>query len=134
MATKRYYSVSRISLSVLRASGKSARVVFDPITGAGSDLVTSDKELQADLEKHYQFGTMFFLDEKFAAKQEEQQKTKRKAMDVKVEQKIEEVTITCLDDAKEYLSDRFGISRTKMNSMKAIEEHAKANNIKFIGL
>ena len=94
--------------------------------------MTDDKELQSAIEKHYRFGTLFVVDNIYS--EQEQQKTKRKAMDVKVEPKIEEVTITCLDDAKEYLSDRFGISRTKMNSMKAIEEHAKANNIKFIGL
>lgn len=133
MATKRYISTSHISLSVFLPSGKSKRVSFNPITGSGSFFITDDKELQNALEKHYRFGTLFIVDPIYV-EQEEQQKAKRKAMDVKVEQKIEEVTITCLDDAKEYLSDRFGISRTKMNSMKAIEEHAKANNIKFIGL
>lgn len=132
MATKRYISTSHISLSVLLPSGKSKRVSFSPITGSGSYFMTDDKELQNALEKHYRFGTLFNVDDLYS--EQELQKAKRKAVEVKAEPKIEEVTITCLDDAKEYLSDRFGISRTKMNSMKAIEEHATANHIKFIGL
>ena len=44
------------------------------------------------------------------------------------------ITITCLDDAKDYLSEKFGISRTKLRSKKAIEEAAADNGIEFVGI
>lgn len=132
MALKKYISTSHISLSVILPTGKSKRVVFSPITGSGSYFFTDDKELQSALEKHYRFGSLFNVDPNYV---EQQAKPKRnKVIDVEIEPKAVEITISCLDDAKEYLSDRFGISRTKMNSMKAIEEYAKANNVKFVGL
>lgn len=47
---------------------------------------------------------------------------------------VKKINITCLDDAKEYLSDKFGISRTKLRSKKAIEEAAAENGIEFVGI
>ncbi|MBR6631006.1 MAG: hypothetical protein IKK89_03550 [Alistipes sp.] len=47
---------------------------------------------------------------------------------------VTKITITCLDDAKDYLSEKFGISRTKLRSKKAIEEAAADNGIEFVGI
>ena len=47
---------------------------------------------------------------------------------------VTKITITCLDDAKDYLSEKFGISRTKLRSKKAIEEAAAENGIEFVGI
>ena len=47
---------------------------------------------------------------------------------------IKEVQVSCLDDAKDYLSDKFGISRTKLRSQEGIEKAAAANGVRFIGL
>ena len=47
---------------------------------------------------------------------------------------LTKVPVTCLDDAKEYLSEKFGISRTKIRSKKAIEEAAAENGIEFVGI
>ena len=44
------------------------------------------------------------------------------------------VTVTCTSDAKEYLADTFGISRTNLRSKAKIIEAAAKNGIKFEGL
>lgn len=47
---------------------------------------------------------------------------------------LTQVTVTDFEDARDYLSDKFGISRTKIRSQKAVIEAAKARGIVFIGL
>lgn len=44
------------------------------------------------------------------------------------------VKVACLDDAKEYLSEQFGVSGAKMRSKDSILKAAEAHNIKFEGL
>lgn len=44
------------------------------------------------------------------------------------------IKVACLDDAKEYLSEQFGVSGTKMRSKDSILKAAEAHNIKFEGL
>lgn len=44
------------------------------------------------------------------------------------------VTVACLDDAKEYLCDRFGLEPSKLKSANSIISHAAKNGIEFIGI
>ena len=47
---------------------------------------------------------------------------------------LKQVKVSDLAAAKDYLADKFGISRTALRSQKAILEHAAANGIEFEGL
>lgn len=47
---------------------------------------------------------------------------------------LTKVNVTDFEDARDYLSDKFGISRTKIRSQKAVKEAAEANGIVFVGL
>lgn len=47
---------------------------------------------------------------------------------------LTKVNVTDLEDARDYLSDKFGISRTKIRSQKAVKEAASANGIEFVGI
>lgn len=47
---------------------------------------------------------------------------------------LTKVNVTDFEDARDYLSDKFGISRTKIRSQKAVREAAEANGIVFVGL
>lgn len=47
---------------------------------------------------------------------------------------LKQVTVSDLAAAKDYLADKFGISRTALRSKKAIVEQAAANGIEFVGL
>ena len=44
------------------------------------------------------------------------------------------VEVPSAEDAKEYLIDKFGISRTKLRSIAAIKEVAASKGIEFIGI
>lgn len=129
MATKKYIAHSQVNLSVLMPNGKSTRVSFIPLTGKGSYFYTNDTELQEALEKHHRYGSLFSIDKRFSDAPK-----KDTSMDVKIEKPVTEVMVSCLDDAKDYLSEKFGESRTKMRTSKAIEELAATHNIVFIGL
>lgn len=47
---------------------------------------------------------------------------------------LKQVTVSDLAAAKDYLADKFGISRTTLRSKKAIVEQAAAKGIEFVGL
>ena len=50
------------------------------------------------------------------------------------ESNIRKVKVNDLGEAKDYLAETFGVSRTSLRGQKAILEAAKANNIEFEGL
>lgn len=133
MSTKKYKATSRVAISVIMPSGKSTRVSFTPLTGGGSYYFTSDEELQAAMEKHYRYGSLFMIDRSYVEETSKPKKEKT-PIEATIEPKVVEVQVNCLADAKDYMSEHFGISRTKMNSSKAIAEYAALHNVKFIGL
>lgn len=47
---------------------------------------------------------------------------------------LTKVNVTDFEDARDYLSDKFGISRSKIRTQKAVKEAAEANGIVFVGL
>lgn len=47
---------------------------------------------------------------------------------------LKQVTVSDLAAAKDYLADKFGISRTTLRGKKAIVEQAAAKGIEFVGL
>lgn len=109
---------------------KNAHISFSPLTGGGSVFYTSDERLQNALEQHSKFGKLYTIDslyqEKKAVVVEPVAEPKKK--------EITEISVTCLEDAKDYLSDKIGISRTKLRSKESILKSAAANNIHFNGL
>lgn len=137
---KRYMAYSHVCINVALNGGGVLHVAFEPITGGGSVFYTADSQVQEALENHNRFGKLFFLDEEIS---EEVQGEKEKETPVSEEAKdgdndtqgtLQEITVTCADDAKDYLSEHFGVSRTKMRSIKAIQEVASVNGIVFVGL
>ena len=46
----------------------------------------------------------------------------------------EAITVSSLDDAKDYLNEHFGIAKSQLRSRAAIEEHAKEHGIEFVGI
>lgn len=127
--TKTYKSPACISLSIILPSKKSVRVSFEPKSAnKGSVYHTDNEDIQYGLEHHYRFGKLFFLD-----KSEEKKKAEVKP---KTEEKKAEnvVKVSDLGTAKEYLAEKFGVSRTTMRSTAAVLAQAKLHNVKFEGL
>lgn len=130
MATIKYIAKTHVSLSVKMAEGKNAHISFTPLTGGGSVYYTADEQVQAALEQHPKYGKLYKTDTLYKERKAEEVKPKEE----KKKKEITEVRVTCLDDAKDYLSDKIGISRTKLRSQDSIIKAAAVNNIHFIGL
>lgn len=91
---------------------------------------TDNPVLQQVIENsnHFKSGKIF-LEKKIVLEQDPApvQQTEDKAEPIKV-------TVSCLDDAKEYMSDKFGVSGVKMRSKESILKAAEAHNVVFEGL
>lgn len=125
--TKRYTSSARVVISVATDNGGNMRVAFNPLTGGGSYFETSDEQLQKAIENNANYGKTFI------GLEVEEQATPAPA--AKEEPKgPKQVNVASLDDAKEYLAEKFGISRTKLRSKSAILAAAEENGIEFTGI
>lgn len=56
------------------------------------------------------------------------------AAPVEEAKEMKKVEVACLDDAKQYLVDNFGIAVRNLRSKKAIEDAATQNGIVFVGI
>lgn len=121
--TKKYIANRDLSINV--KLGKSSKhISFTPLTLSGSVYYTDDKDVQDALAKHPYCGSLFFSEDV-----EEQEQPKEEPR-----QQIAERNVTCIDDARDILADEYGISRTKIRTIDAINKVAEEVGIKFIGL
>ena len=133
--TKHYISDSHIAINVTLDDGESVHLSFIALSNGGSVFSTDSEELQNAIERHYRFGDLFTLDHI-----EEPKNTSETANEEYTSVKesedgnIQKITVNDLGEAKNYLADTLGISRTSLRSLKTILEVAKANNIEFEGL
>lgn len=133
--TKHYISDSHIAINVTLDGGESMHLSFIALSNGGSVFSTDSEELQNAIERHYRFGDLFTLDHV-----EEPKNTSETANEEYTSVKesedgnIQKITVNDLGEAKNYLADTLGISRTSLRSLKTILEVAKANNIEFEGL
>lgn len=133
--TKHYISDSHIAINVTLDGGESMHLSFIALSNGGSVFSTDSEELQNAIERHYRFGDLFTLDHI-----EEPKNTSETANEEYTPVKesedgnIQKITVNDLGEAKNYLADTLGISRTSLRSLKTILEVAKANNIEFEGL
>lgn len=133
--TKHYISDSHIAINVTLDGGESVHLSFIALSNGGSIFSTDSEELQNAIERHYRFGDLFTLDHI-----EEPKNTSETANEEYTPVKesedgnIQKITVNDLGEAKNYLADTLGISRTSLRSLKTILEVAKANNIEFEGL
>lgn len=133
--TKHYISDSHIAINVTLDGGESVHLSFIALSNGGSVFSTDSEELQNAIERHYRFGDLFTLDHI-----EEPKNTSETANEEYTPVKesedgnIQKITVNDLGEAKNYLADTLGVSRTSLRSLKTILEVAKANNIEFEGL
>lgn len=134
---KKYYSSdSHIAINVLLENGNSMHIAFTPISNGGSTYNTEEKVIQNALENHYRYNDLFVLDreEDTNAPIEEPTQNTEEDPNQAEESNIRKVKVNDLGEAKDYLAETFGVSRTSLRGQKAILEAAKANNIEFEGL
>lgn len=118
---KRYKSNTHACLSVSLRGGGNARVSFMPLSGGGSVYSTDDEGVQWGLEHHCKYGKLFTLDG-----------AEKKAAAVESPAVVEKVVkLSDWDTAKDYVSENFGVSRTKLHTRKQIVAAAKARGVVF---
>lgn len=130
MIRKTYKSKSDIALNIVLKNGKSAHISFTPLTGGGSMYKTADEDLQQALEKSAYFGSLFKvveavnMDEVAPAKEVERVEPR----------KTKVVKVSCLSDAKDYLANTYGVSRTNLKGKTSIVETAEGFGVEFDGI
>ncbi len=128
---KHYKANTCISVNVVLKSKKSIHVAFTPLSNGGSEYSTDNEEVQIALERHYKFGRLFRL---ASAENTPSGKSSAVAEKKDTEEEILKVKISDIASAKDYLADKYGISRTSLRTEKSILEAAKAHNVEFEGL
>lgn len=133
MAKKRYVSGRVIGLSVSLGGNRGAHVPFTPLSGGGSYYVTDSAEVQAGLEGHYLFGSLFRLD---ASSPEGDGPSAESASPEKPREPEgpRVVRVTDLNSAKDFLADRFGILRHDLRNKSSILRKAEEFGVRFEGL
>ena len=146
---KKYIAKTSVSINIVLGGGANRHIAFTSLTGGGSVFYTDDPEIQSALERHYKFGKLFILDtpkdkpispiDKPISPEDKPVSPKDKPGDgdeteAVVNPGLKTIVVTDPDSAKAYLAEHFGISRTKLTSIKKIKEAAEANGIVFEGI
>ncbi len=132
---KTYYATTEVSLSVKVGAGMK-HISFTPKSLGSSLYMTRDAKEQKGLESHPWFGEKYFLrdsvDEKKLAEEEKQ--NAEAAAKVVEENSVTTHHVDSLTEAKDYLADRFGVSRTLLKGKDDILNYAKENNVVLEGI
>ncbi len=132
---KKYKAKSMVSVSLTLPTGGRTHISFNPVSGGGSVYYTENALIQSGLECHPKYGRLFTLDyveqPKFSVGKSNERVTSNHESASR-EAHVSEIKVSCNDDAKDYLVDKFGISRTKLRSRSQIEAEGTAKGVKFI--
>lgn len=132
---KTYTANSHISINVVLPNKSNMHVSFVPLSDGRSMYSTNDENVQRGLERHYNFNKLFFLSESEEQNEAESETAKDDTIDDGAnDDGLLVVEVSDLAEAKNYLADKFGLSRTKLNSSAKIINEAAAHGIEFVGL
>lgn len=111
------------------------RIVFDGQSLGTSIYSTRDTKEQKAIESHYWFNDKFWLEETVDEKKlEAEAKKKVAARTKKIAEEKKTYCVTDIADAKDYLADTFGVSRTKMKTKEDVLAVAKEFGVELEGL
>ncbi len=132
---KKYQAGTDLSFSVM-VGNERVRVVFEGKTMGCSIYGTRDEKLQKAIESHYWFNDKFFLKEAVDEKKEAAEAKKRAAAKTKKKTAEEKKThiVTDFEDARDYLAETFGVSRSKLKTKEDILSIAKEKGVELEGL
>ena len=132
---KKYQAGTDLSFSVM-VGNERVRVVFEGKTMGCSIYGTRDEKLQKAIESHYWFKDKFFLVEAVDEKKEAAEAKKRAAAKTKKKEAEEKKThiVTDFEDARDYLAETFGVSRSKLKTKEDILSIAKEKGVELEGL
>lgn len=131
----KYQSGTDLAFSVM-VGDERMRIVFEGKTMGNSVYMTRDPNVQKAIESHYWFNDKFFLAESIDEKKEAAEEKKKAAAKTKKKVADEKKThvVTDIEDAKDYLAETYGVSRSKMKTKEDILEIAKEKGVELEGL
>lgn len=130
----KFVSKTHVAINVVLKNGTNMHVTFMELTGKGSVYYTDSPAVAEALRNHYKYGKLFKEEQEPAKKAATKTagKTAGEAGNTATAEapKTENIKeFSNNEDAKDYLAERYGISRSKMRTRAAIEEAAKGVNI-----
>lgn len=131
----KYQAGTDLAFSVM-VGNERMRIVFEGKTMGSSVYMTRDPKVQKAIESHYWFKDKFFLAESIDEKKEAAEVKKKAAAEVKKKVADEKKThvVTDFEDAKDYLAETYGVSRSKMKTKEDILDIAKEKGVELEGL
>lgn len=131
----KYQAGTDLAFSVM-VGDERMRIVFEGKTMGSSVYMTRDHKVQKAIESHYWFKDKFFLAESIDEKKEAAEAKKKAAAKAKKKVADEKKThvVTDVEDAKDYLAETYGVSRSKMKTKEDILAIAKENGVELEGL
>ena len=132
---KKYSAKSCVSVSVVLPTGGTTHVTFTPRSTGGSVYYTVNPNIQTGLETHPKFGKLFSLDKeqpKESAKTASKTAASAPAKETTKPKEPRTIEMSIVEDAKDYLATKFGISRSKLRTKAECEAAALANGFKII--
>ena len=133
---KKYQAGTDLAFSVM-VGDERMRIVFEGKTMGCSVYMTRDPKVQKAIETHYWYKDKFFLAESVDEKKEAAEAKKKKAAannKKKVYDEKNTHVVTDVEDAKDYLAETFGVSRSKMKTKEDILAIAKEKGVELEGL
>ena len=132
---KKYQAGTDLAFSVMVGDDR-MRIVFEGKTMGCSVYMTRDTNVQKAIESHYWYKDKFFLAESVDEKKESAEAKKKAAAKAKKKMADEKKThvVTDVEDAKDYLAETFGVSRSKMKTKEDILAIAKEKGVELEGL
>ena len=132
---KKYQAGSDLAFSVM-VGNERMRIVFEGKTMGSSIYMTRDPKVQRAIESHYWFKDKFFLVETIDEKKEAAEAKKKAAAKTKKKVADEKKThvVADFEDAKDYLAETYGVSRSKMKTKEDILAIANEKGVELEGL
>ena len=131
----KYQAGTDLAFSVM-VGDERMRIVFEGKSTGSSFYMTRDPKVQKAIESHYWFNDKFFLVESIDEKKEAAEAKKKAAAKTKKKVADEKKThvVTDFDDAKHYLAETYGVSRSKMKTKEDILAISKEKGVELEGL
>ena len=131
----KYQAGTDLAFSVM-VGDERLRVIFEGKSAGCSVYMTRDPKVQKAIESHYWFNDKFFLVESIDEKKEAAEAKKKAAAKAKKKVADEKKThvVTDVEDAKDYLAETYGVSRSKMKTKEDILAIAKEKGVELEGL
>ena len=131
----KYQSGTDLAFSVM-VGNERMRILFEGKSTGSSVYITRDPKVQKAIESHYWFNDKFFLVESIDEKKEAAEAKKKAAAKAKKKVAEEKKThvVTDVEDAKDYLAETYGVSRSKMKTKEDILAIAKEKGVELEGL